>query len=201
MIETIMLCGIGVLAGCLVTMLFFPLVHQRAGRIARQRVVEAVPLAINEIQADKDHLRAQFAMSIRRLEVNIEEMRAKAAGQNGEIGRQSAEISRLQVELDKKTALIFALRAREAVRKSFLRRTLKILLYMFVRANRGKRPKRNEHKPAAAVQAPSLAPIFAASLGQNLGPSLESSLDTGLNTGLGTGLGPSERPSIAGSQT
>jgi hypothetical protein len=193
MIETIMLCAIGALGGCLVTMIFFPLVHQRATRIARQHIVEAVPLAINEIQADKDHLRAQFAMSIRRLEVNIEEMRAKAAGQNGEIGRQSAEISRLQVELDKKTAMIFALRAREAVRKSFVRRTLKIILYMFVRSNRSKRPKRSERKPASPVQAPSLAPIFAASLGQNLSPSLE--------TGLGAGLGSSEQPSTAGGQT
>jgi len=189
MIETIMLCGIGALGGCLVTMLFLPLVHHRAARIARQHVVEAVPLAINEMRADKDHLRAQFAMSIRRLEVNIEEMRAKAAGQNGEIGRQSAEISRLQVELDKKTAMIIALRAREAVRKSFVRRTMKIVLYMFVRANRSRRPKRAELSPAAPVQAPSLAPILAASLGQNLGPSLE--------TGIGTGLGSSQQPTQA----
>jgi hypothetical protein len=198
MIETIMLCAIGALGGCLVTMTFVPFVHRRATRIARQHIVEVVPLAINEIQADKDHLRAQFAMSIRRLEVNIEEMRAKAAGQNGEIGRQSAEISRLQVELDKKTAMIFTLRAREAVRRSLVRRTLKIILYMFVRSNRSKGPKRSEHKPASPVQAspvqvPSLAPIFAASLGQKLSPSLE--------TRLGTGLGSSERPSIAGSQT
>jgi len=193
MIQAIMLCGIGALGGCLVTMLFIPLIHQRATRIARQQIVEAVPLAINEIQADKDHLRAQFAMSIRRLEVNIEEMRAKAAGQNGEIGRQSAEISRLQVELDKKTALIFALRAREAVRKSIVRRTLKTVLYLFVRSNRSRRPRRSEHKAAAPVQAPSLAPIFATGLGQNLSPTLESS--------LGPSLGSGQQPSVAGSPT
>src|SRR5208282_1023566 len=156
MIQTIMLCGIGALAGCLLMLMFLPLVHRRAIRIATQQVVEAVPLAINEIQADKDHLRAQFAMSVRRLEINIEEMRARAAGQKGEIGRQGAEISRLHVELDKKTALIFALRAREAVRRSIVRRILKIVLYKFVRSNR--RPRKQ--RPSATVQAPSLAPTF-----------------------------------------
>ncbi len=138
MVQALMLCGIGMLAGCLLMLMFFPIVHQRAVRIARQHAVEAVPLAINEIQADKDHLRAQFAMSIRRLEINIEEMRARTAGQKGEIGRQGAEINRLHAELDKKEALIFALRTRDAVRKSIVRRTAKTLLYIYVRSNRKK---------------------------------------------------------------
>ena len=80
MIESLMLCGIGLLAGCLLMLTFIPLVHERAVRITKRHIVEATPMAINEIQADKDHLRAQFAMSVRRLEVSIEEMRAKAAG-------------------------------------------------------------------------------------------------------------------------
>jgi hypothetical protein len=136
MIDAVMLCGIGVLAGCLLMVLFFPLIHDRAVRITKQHVVEATPLAINEIQADKDHMRAQFAMSVRRLEVSLDEMRAKAASRQAELSRQSAEINRLHVELDKKTALIFALRAREAVRKSIVRRILKVALYAFVRSSR-----------------------------------------------------------------
>ena len=152
MIQAIMFCGIGVLAGCLLMLMFFPLIHQRAVRITRRHVVEAVPLAINQIQADKDHLRAQFAMSVRRLELNIEEMRSKAAGQNSEIGRQSVEITRLHAELDKKTALIYALRTREAVRRNIVRRVAKIVMYAYIRANR------RRHKLFVAMQAPSLAP-------------------------------------------
>ena len=78
MIESLMLCGIGLLAGCVLMLLFFPLVHARAVRLTRQQLVDAKPLTVNEIQADKDHLRAQFAMSVRRLEIGMEEMRAKA---------------------------------------------------------------------------------------------------------------------------
>jgi hypothetical protein len=139
MIESIMFCGIGLLAGCLLMLAFFPLIHERAVRITKRHLVEATPMAINEIQADKDHLRAQFAMSVRRLEVGIEEMRAKAAGHSGDISRQSLEINRLHVELDKKKALVFAMRTREQVRKSMTRRIVKILLFLFVRSNRQSR--------------------------------------------------------------
>ena len=140
MIESLMLCGIGVLAGCLLMLMFIPLVHQRAVRLVKQQIVDATPLTVNEIQADKDHLRAEFAMSVRRLEISLEEMRAKAASRYGDIHKQNAEISRLQVELDRKTALIFALRTREEVRKGAVRRVLKILLYFYMRARRLRPP-------------------------------------------------------------
>jgi hypothetical protein len=136
MIEYLMLCGIGLLAGCLLMLAFFPVIHGRAVRIAERHMVEATPLAINEIQADKDHLRAQFAVSVRRLELSIEEMRSKSAGHSGELSRQSLEINRLHVELDKKKAQIFAMRTREHVRKNMVRRIVKILLFMFVRTSR-----------------------------------------------------------------
>jgi hypothetical protein len=205
MIQTIMLFGIGALAGCLLMLVFFPLVHQRAVRITKQHVVDAVPLAINEIQADKDHLRAQFAMSIRRLEISIEEMRSKAGGHKGEIGRQSAEISRLHVELDKKNALIAALRTREAVRKSIVRRIAKILLSMYMRSNRRKRIVANP------VQAPSIAPNLGSSsntsagptpetaLGPSVGPSLEPPLGPSLGSSLGPTLGSGVGPTLGSS--
>lgn len=136
MIEYFMFTGIGVLAGCLLMLAFFPIVHGRAVRITRRHLVEATPMAINEIQADKDLLRARFAMSVRKLEVSIEEMRTKAAGHSGELSKQGLEIGRLHVELDKKKAQIFSMRAREQVRKNMIRRIVKILLFLLVRSNR-----------------------------------------------------------------
>ena len=44
MIESLMLCGIGLLAGCLLMLLFFPAVHQRAVRLTRRDLVDATPL-------------------------------------------------------------------------------------------------------------------------------------------------------------
>ena len=115
MIELLMLCGIGLLAGCLLMLFFFPAVHQRAVRLTRRDLVDATPLTAKEIQAEKDQLRAQFAVSVRRLELNMEQMRQKATERAAD--RQNAERARLQVELDRKSALILALRARDEVRK------------------------------------------------------------------------------------
>ena len=111
MVEWLMLLGIGLLAGSLVTLAFIPFVHQRAVRLTMRRLVEATPYAVAEIRADKDHLRAQFAMAIRRLEVNVEEMKSKAANQLAEIARKRAEIGELKAELDKSATMILALRA------------------------------------------------------------------------------------------
>jgi hypothetical protein len=98
-------------------------------------------MAANEIQGDKDLLRAEFAMAVRRLEVGTESLRLKVARQQGELGRAAIEISRMRVELDRKTARIFALQARDEVRRSFTRRVAKLVLYIFVRANREPRIK------------------------------------------------------------
>jgi hypothetical protein len=174
MIESLMLCGIGLLAGCALMLLFVPLVHARAVRLTRRQLMDAKPLTTSEIQADKDQLRAQFAMSVRRLEIGMEEMRAKAM--NRAADKQHAEISRLQVELDKKTAMIFALRAREEVRGRAVRRIVKLVLYMFVRSNRQRErapplftvPQQPswqfEHEPDAGELASTAAAIAAVNL-------------------------------------
>jgi hypothetical protein len=140
MIEILMFGGIGLLAGVLLMLLFIPIVHERAVRLTERRLAEATPLTITEMQADKDALRAEFAMSVRRLELGMDELRAKSADRRGEVGKNAAEISRLYVELDKKTALILALQARNEVRKHAFRRIAKILLYLYMRSKRRPRP-------------------------------------------------------------
>jgi hypothetical protein len=134
MIEWLMVFGVGLMAGCLLMLLFIPLVHRRAVENTKRDLTETEPLTASAIQAERDQLRAQFAMAVRRLEIGVEDMRAKALERAAD--RQHADISRLQVELDKRTAVIFALRAREEVRKGTLRRIVKLLLYLFVRSKR-----------------------------------------------------------------
>lgn len=136
MTEALMLCGIGLLAGCLLMLLLVPVIHKRAVRITTRNMVDAIPLAATEIRAEKDQMRAQFAMALRQLEVNIEDLKIKSADQLGQIGRKTAEINRLRAELDKRAALILALQAREHVRGSITRRIVKIFLFIFIRTNR-----------------------------------------------------------------
>jgi hypothetical protein len=58
-------------------------------------------------------LRAEFAMSTRRLEMSVEQMKAKTTSQLAEIGKKSEAVGRLKLDLGEKTASLFALEAKE----------------------------------------------------------------------------------------
>src|SRR3982750_4295893 len=123
MIEPAMYLGIGFLVASLLGLIFIPLVHARAVRLTMRRVEAATPLSMAEIQADKDQLRAEFAMSTRRLEMNVEQLKNKSTGQLAELGKKNDVINRLKIELGEKAATIFALEARDRGIKDQLRAT------------------------------------------------------------------------------
>jgi hypothetical protein len=100
MFETVMLMGIGFLAGCLLMVAFVPAIHGRAVRLTARDYLAKMPMSVAELEAQKDLLRAEFAMSIRRLESIVEETKAKSTLQLSEIGRKAAEIHRLKAELN-----------------------------------------------------------------------------------------------------
>jgi len=92
--------GIGLLAGCLIGLIAVHPVHNRAVRLTVRRLEAALPQSIAEIQAEKDLLRAEFAMAVRRREIIIEQLRNKTAGQLVELGRKGDLIKQLKVERD-----------------------------------------------------------------------------------------------------
>jgi chromosome segregation ATPase len=113
MIEPIMFIGIGFLVAGLLVIGVIPLVHARSERLTMRKMEALTPLSMAEIQADKDQLRAEFAMSTRRLEMSVEQLKAKTTSQLAEIGKKSDSIGRLKLELGEKTAALFALEIRE----------------------------------------------------------------------------------------
>src|SRR6201998_1421762 len=123
MIEPIMYAAIGFLISMLCGLMIVPLVHNRAVRLTTRRMEAATPLSMAEIQADKDQLRAEFAMSARRLEMNVEQLKNKTTSQLAELGKKTDAINRMKVELGEKNATIFALEARDKAMKEQLRAT------------------------------------------------------------------------------
>jgi hypothetical protein len=113
MIEPIMYIGIGFLFAGLLVIGVIPLVHTRAVRLTRKRLEAMTPMSLAEIQAEKDQLRAEFAMTTRRLEMSVEQMKTKSNNQLAELGKKSEAIGRLRLELNEKTETMFALEARE----------------------------------------------------------------------------------------
>jgi chromosome segregation ATPase len=123
MIEPIMYLAIGFLVSMLFGLMIVPLVHNRAVRLTTKRLEAATPLSMAEIQADKDQLRAEFAMSARRLEMSVDQLKNKTTSQLAELGKKSDAINRMKVELGEKSATIFSLEAREKAVKDQLRAT------------------------------------------------------------------------------
>ena len=123
MIEPIMYLAIGFLVSMLFGLMIVPLVHNRAVRLTTKRMEAATPLSMAEIQADKDQLRAEFAMSARRLEMSVEQLKNKTTSQLAELGKKSDAINRMKIELGEKNATIFSLEAREKAVKEQLRAT------------------------------------------------------------------------------
>src|ERR1700755_2140357 len=121
MIEPIMYIGIGFIAAALLVLGTIPLVHARAVRLTMRRLEALTPLSMAEIQADKDQLRAEFAMSTRRLEMSVEQLKTKTTSQLAELGKKGDAINRLKAELGEKTATIFALEARDKALRDQLR--------------------------------------------------------------------------------
>ena len=123
MVEPIMYMAIGFLVSMLLGLMVLPLVHNRAVRLTTRRLEAAAPVSMAEIQADKDQLRAEFAMTARRLEMSIEQLKSKTTSQFAELGKKTDAINRLKLELGEKNAAIFSLEARESAVKDQLRVT------------------------------------------------------------------------------
>ena len=118
MIETMMYIGIGLLSGCLIGVAVIPLVHDRAVRLTVRRLEAALPQSIAEVEADKDLLRAEFAMSARRLEIIVEQHKNKITNQFVKLSRQRDVINRLKIDRDSLKVEAIGLRTQvEALKK------------------------------------------------------------------------------------
>ena len=107
MIQPVLFFALGFLCAGFLALLVAPAVWRRAVRLTRRRVEASVPLTLSEIQADKDSMRAGFAMAVRKLEMDVRALREKSAEQMVEIGRSHEALALLEREraaLDEKLA-------------------------------------------------------------------------------------------------
>lgn len=105
---------LGLLTAGLLALAIAPAMWRRADRLARARIQAALPMSLAEIQAEKDQLRAEFAVSARRLEMKVEQLEGGANGQLLEISRSRTEIARLEADRTAKAETIEALESRVA---------------------------------------------------------------------------------------
>ncbi len=98
MIEQILYFLLGFLSSGLLALMVGPAIWARAVRLTRRRIEASQPLTLAEIKADRDQLRADFAVTSRRLELNISDLRTKFANQRIEVTRAEKEIEAARAE-------------------------------------------------------------------------------------------------------
>lgn len=121
MIQSILFFALGFLCAGFLALMVAPAVWRRAVRLTRKRIEASVPLTLSEIQADKDRIRAEFAMSTRRLEMSTKSFREKAAAQLIEIDRNREELKRLSSERADKDRALSQLEAKSGELRAELR--------------------------------------------------------------------------------
>jgi len=118
--EGVLYFVLGFLASALIALMISPAIWNRAVVLTKKRIESSVPLTLNEVQADKDQLRAEFAMSTRRLELSIDELKDKASRQVIEINRKRDELAKLSHESSDKVRTVEELEARGSELRSQL---------------------------------------------------------------------------------
>jgi DNA repair exonuclease SbcCD ATPase subunit len=113
MIEMVMFFGLGFFTACLATIFVANAVWRRAVRLTTKRVQSSMPISLSEIKADRDQLRADFAMSTRKLELSVDELKQKMQGQVTEIAKKNEQIRLLLLEAKTKSDTVRDLEQRE----------------------------------------------------------------------------------------
>ncbi|MCL4768467.1 MAG: hypothetical protein KJZ80_19800 [Hyphomicrobiaceae bacterium] len=98
-IQAVMLVALGFLLAILLALALAPAYRARAVRLTYRNLRRIMPLTDGEIRADKDRLKAQYAVRIHDLETKLEKARLTAARQQVEVNRRDASVSALEAEL------------------------------------------------------------------------------------------------------
>lgn len=98
MIQSALYFAFGFLSAVLLALLIAPPIWRRAMLLTRKHVEAETPLTLNEIQAQRDGLRAEHAMAERKLELTLASTREKVAQHLALIGEKERIIRKLMAE-------------------------------------------------------------------------------------------------------
>ena len=95
-IQTAMLVALGFLAASLLGLLLASAFWSRAVRLTTIRIKQSMPVSESEIKADRDRLRAEYAIKVHKLETQLDQAKLERARHLIDINRRDASISALE---------------------------------------------------------------------------------------------------------
>lgn len=111
MVQSVLFFVLGFLCAGFLALMIAPAIWRRAVALTRKRIEASIPLTQTEILADKDRVRAEYAMSTRRLEISVKALREKVAEQLVEISRGHEAMKGLALERMEKNQVLSELGA------------------------------------------------------------------------------------------
>jgi predicted nuclease with TOPRIM domain len=100
MIDIGIYLALGFLVASLLALMITRPLWNRAVRLTTRRIEATMPMSLADIEAEKDQLRAEFAIELRRVEVALEKAKDKAARELVEANKRRVEISEIKTELE-----------------------------------------------------------------------------------------------------
>lgn len=97
MIQSVLVFALGFLAAAALALMAAPALWRRAGKHERKRIEASMPLSRDELQAEIDAVRAEYAMAMRRLEMKAEAVKKKAAQDLVEINLLREQVHSLEI--------------------------------------------------------------------------------------------------------
>ena len=95
-LQSVLYFLLGFVAALLILLATAPAIWARAVALTTERVKRALPLSLNELEAHKDHLRADHAMNIRRMELTMTDLRRQNSEQLIEIHKRRDDVGLLR---------------------------------------------------------------------------------------------------------
>ena len=129
--ETIMLVALGFVVALLVGLVVIRGMWSYAVGLGKRRTERRAPSHIAELKADRDRLKAEFAMQGRRLQLRLDDLKTRMAEQMAEASRNrnrmelmAAELTRRDEEIARRKAEVDALQAQaDAFERELSQRT------------------------------------------------------------------------------
>lgn len=101
-----MLIGLGFVLAFVIVLLFGRGVWNMAMRLGARRQAKQIPVAMLELQADRDRLRADHAMMSRKLELRLDDIKTRMTEQMAEVSRHRNRVQSMMADLERRDQTI-----------------------------------------------------------------------------------------------
>ena len=107
-IETIMFVALGFVLAALIALFIGRVLWAYALRTSRRRGERDKPTDLARAQAERDQLRAEYAMLSRKLELRLQDLKTRLAEQTAEVSRNRNRVERLVEEIEARDVALAA---------------------------------------------------------------------------------------------